>query len=394
MKHYGLALLFYCLSFNLYSQGKPILVFDLINNSIDSLAVVKYDTTITSDKTNYNIGNFDALIENLEQTEPTQNVYPNSHFTYKKQASIDYDLNKFPLRTSVKLVSVQNDSLSQLCSGSFVSRRHILTAAHCIDFNNSNTINVDSLIVLPVIDNGIPNANFSYSAVSKIYYFKNWSMGANDLALLELENPIGDATGWLGFGFNQVDSLLSDGIFYKFSYPGTSIPSIDSNTYNGDTLYYNYGKVDLISPYGIQIKYTSGIPGESGSSIIKVKNNENYTSYGVLSYSVFLRHSRIQNWQFYALKDIIENNLTSNSPIQNKEYGVVVYPNPASSFFYVKSKNNIIEFNLLNGIGENVLTLFPTEKTMQLETSTLAKGIYFIQIKTKEHIYFKRIHII
>lgn len=64
---------------------------------------------------------------------------------------------------------------------------------------------------------------------------------------MELEKSIGDDKGWISISFDSIDSSFLDGIFYKFSYPATTILSSDSNSYNGDTLYYDYGIADIVN---------------------------------------------------------------------------------------------------------------------------------------------------
>ena len=382
--------LFYIAS---YGQEKPILVFDLINGTVDSIPTMAYDNTNLSDYTNYFIGNFNSSTEILEQTPPVSNTYPSSNFTYKKRVSTDFDLTIYPIRTSVKIFSVENDSLSSLCSGSLISKKHVLTAAHCVSPINSNVTSQDSIKIAPIFDNGVFNAQFNSSYVSKIYFFKDWSFSGSDFSILELEDPIGESTGWLSIGFNKVDSLLSDGTFYKFTYPATTILPIDSNEYNGDTLYYNYGSVDIITNNSIGINNTNGIPGESGSSLIKVINGQEYTSYGVLSLSNNLSHSRISNWQFYAIKSIIADDLTIISPNEGFSNSFVLYPNPVVNTLYIKSNSetDIAEMVLFNNLGQQVLNIDVKNLNSEINISSLASGTYYVRITSNTHIETKKI---
>lgn len=392
MKRIILILFIALFSIDSYGQEKPILVFDLVNGTLDSIPIIAYDTTNLSDYTDYFIGNFNSITEILEQTTPVSNTYLGSNFTYKKRASTDFDLTNYPIRTSVKIFSVENDTLSSLCSGSLISKKHVLTAAHCVSPINSNVLSQDSIKVSPIFDKGIFNTQFNSSNVSKVYFFRDWSFSGSDFSILELEDPIGELTGWISIGFNKVDSLLSDGIFYKFTYPAMTILAIDSNQYNGDTLYYNYGSIDIITNNYIGINNASGIPGESGSSLIKVINEQEYTSYGVLSLANNLNHSKISNWQFYALKNIIANDLTSIIPPENINETFIIYPNPVANTFYIKnSGNEIIEMVLFNDLGQIVLNIDTKNLNSGIDISKLSNGVYYLRLTSITSIETKKI---
>jgi V8-like Glu-specific endopeptidase len=371
------------LSLQLCAQQKTILIFDLQNHTIDSIKNIQYDSTTLYDRTKYFIGTIDTLTEILEQSPPAFNLYPNSQFTRKKKASVDYDITKYPIRTSVKISFKKNDTLTSDCSGSMVSRRHVLTAAHCVSAINTDTLLFDSLYVCPIFDNGQYNVNFPCSWVRKIFLFKNWTIFNEDFAILQLQESIGDLTGWISIGFNEADTALLNGIYYKFSYPAYTMFSLDSAEYYGDTLYYNYGKIDIVTNNQIGISNTNGIQGESGSSLIKVENHQNYTSYGVLSFSSNLMHCKIDNWKYYYLESVLHNDLIFNVAEEHSNAGFIIFPNPAKDVIRVKNigQSEITEVSVRDILG-NIL-LYGKSPFSSIDLNALTSGIYFVQVKSK-----------
>lgn len=369
---------------NCFGQQGTILVFDLSTGRIDSLPPVSFDTTLTSDQTAYYIGNFDSSIQTLSQTSPTSNIYPNTNFTYKKRAALDFDLNQYPIRTTTKIFYTENDTLQHLCSGNLISKKHVLTAAHCISDLQTQLLNKDSILVAPAFDDGLVHTQFGSSYVSKVYFYKNWRLNGQDIAILELEESIGAATGWLSIGFDQMNSRLSNGIFYKFGYPAITMLSIDSNTYNGDTLYYNYGNIDLFTNTTLGINRTSGIPGESGGGLIKIVNEQAYTVYGVLTTSNNLSHTRINNAQFYALKSIIAADLVSVNKTKSPIEEITIFPNPTMDIFHIQRTvtNSSWDLVLVNAIGKQILIKRDIiSHQVTIDMSSFPIGIYYLQLQ-------------
>ena len=203
--------------------------------------------------------------------------------------------------------------------------------------------------------------------------------------MLELTDPIGEQTGYIGIGFNNNDAYFEDKVFHKFSYPGTIDHHNPANVYNGDTLYYQYGMIDAISPTSLGVNKPSvyGIPGQSGSSFFTEDGNM-LATYGVATFSNQIRHSRITAAAFHQLKQVIDTALVSSSPPLQQLQPISIYPNP----FYDKAELTIDQncsnctLAIYAADGRLVQTTSGISGSrVLLERGELKSGIYFFQLQ-------------
>lgn len=64
--------------------------------------------------------------------------------------------------------------------------------------------------------------------------------------------------------------------------------------------------------------------------------------------------------------------------------GFSVYPNPVKDYLYVKGDKEITEINVFNTAGQKILSQKNKANVPKLGTSSLSKGIYFLQMIDKE----------
>lgn len=280
----------------------------------------------------------------------------------------------------------KNGILHDNCSATMVGKEFVLTAGHCVYNILDKTFDFDSLLVAPAYDNSVIQPSLPFSLVDKFYIFKRLFDGKSfeDIALLQLRQPIGNQIGWMGIEFSSDTSYYTDKVYHKLSYPGVTSPFDSSRIYNGDTLYYNYGLINNLSSnhLGVISPQALGIPGQSGSSFFYTDNNNYYIS-GVASYSSNYRHFKITNNIFYQLKNIIENYATTSQEVLSEKNRTLIYPNPFNTFTEIHLSENLIYADLIlyNSFGQEVKQVKNvTGQTITLYRDNLSSGIYLVRI--------------
>lgn len=379
---------------NAFGQADTLVSYDVRTGRVAVLPAAAPDSAVDFDSTGCSRGvepGFSPLDLN-----PPQNSYLGSGSTYYMPAQDFFPVSDFPLRTAVKLFKYVNGVPSQCCSGMMVSKDLVLTAAHCVHYYFDSTYIAsfrDSILAVPAFDDGRMDPELGESA-SEEYILPKVDLVypiTQDVALIKLRDPIGLKTGWIGIAFIESDSLLRSMVLQQLSYPGAADPSDSSRVFNGDTLYYSYGKpTDVFSEY-IGYAGLDGIPGQSGSSLFYT-NDSVYYSLGVQSFSYDAWHYRINREVFYALKSVIDEAAT---PVHVAQSGPTEYSlsnafpnpfNPGTNIEFTIPKAGRVNLAVYDVLGRVVSRLIDGEKRpgtyrVRFDGSTLASGVYFYALE-------------
>lgn len=381
----------------LFAQSNLLVEYDFTSKKFDTLPSISFDSSLREEQTDFYYG-ADSLIDTLEMNLPLANTYPKSRFTLPKPNLLKNNSDAFPARTAVKLFTYYNDSLVGSCSGTMVSKKHVVSGSFCFLSVISDTIFIDSIVACPGYDEGSANPSFGCSAVNKAYLqtnrnsFRLWT-------LLELNDAIGNKTGWVSLGFTKNDSQLLQGSYHKFSYPVGKL-SFDTITYSEDTMYYAFGEVNQLyasasfQEFGVNSGF--GLFGEGGGSLMKVDNQKEYLIYGISTFSNNIRQETFKNWGYFAIKSVIKDDILTGindlqQPLEGKNK-LLIYPNPVADELHFQLKNyssQLLDYQIFDSQGKKISEGNIKGKRV-ISTNQLVGGMYIIRIHTNNQIYSQK----
>ncbi|QQR88341.1 MAG: T9SS type A sorting domain-containing protein [Flavobacteriales bacterium] len=370
-------------------QSEELLVREFATGIIDTVDAFTYDTVPTFYSTDWNTGSM-GNVELLSLVPPTTNLWAGAQFNKPTPAADWFDVTTFPARTAGHLFKYVDGVRSNQCSANLVGRRHALVATHCLrsygTWNIEGEWLADSFSVALAYDEGLePLGNI---VAQKAYIPMRYSnhTGYLDAALLELREPVGDQTGWLGLASTTDDTYFTDKVFHKFSYPGITDPFDTTLHYNGDTMYYRFGYVDPTwSPGELSVPGTEshGVPGESGSSLIYT-DNASFLAFATSAWATRDRHQRLspELLQAYA-QVIVDNSTVGLDEHVNAEFRSYAYPNPAHHWVTVVLENmpgQKAKVEIIDAQGRIVSHAVVGGRETTIDVSALESGLYVYRL--------------
>lgn len=265
------------------SQQRYLYIYDHASMTTDSMPITEATAWLTV-ATPWSAGAMLGRSDLPQQLPPPTDMV--GSMSRMRPAREFTNVAHYPART-VGSLRIMRDGIPQpSCSASLVGPRWVITSAHCLYEIEQNPMHRHwDYRFYPAWDDSSSQTIVPFARVIRTYTVRvpQKSPLENDIALLELDVPIGRELGWLGMLSFPDPEFVQNIVAHRLSYPAYSDILDPTRVYDGDTMWYRYGAVQHLDG----MLYTDGavgIPGESGSAVI-IPHDGGYAATAVLQYA-------------------------------------------------------------------------------------------------------------
>jgi V8-like Glu-specific endopeptidase len=183
----------------------------------------------------------------------------------------------YPWRATASLLITAADNSQWIGTGWFISPRTLVTAGHCVFIKGSGVPGRDGWVKRIVVMPGRNGSSLPYGSVTATSFrsVTGWTANGNhefDYGVIILPTPLGNSTGWFGFG-NYTDADLLASVGNITGYPG------DKPT---GTMWYDARRIASVSSRKVHYAIdTAG--GQSGAAVYRVVNGNRF-AFGIHAY--------------------------------------------------------------------------------------------------------------
>ena len=178
------------------------------------------------------------------------------------------DSSDHDFTTVARIISTYPNGHVSACSSTLVSANMVLTNAHCV-YNSERGGLATSVSVTPgQIGNDDQGRPFGTALSKRIMVPDRWVETQNrnyDYAVIELEQPIGNITGWKGITTDVTANEITQSRFFMSGYPGDKPRG---------TMWMDSGDLWFEGKNNYLYHNLSTNPGSSGSGIYRTFSNK------------------------------------------------------------------------------------------------------------------------